>query len=73
MSIARTFALDPDILVRDEAITLGTRIIVFARPGRVARTLAIPAQLDDAQRAAIRAEVLAALEDARSGSAVATA
>ena len=55
----------------DEAITLGTRILVFARPGRVARALTIPPQLDDIRRAAIRADVLAALEDARSASTVA--
>ena len=102
VSIARTFALDPDILVADEAfshldeltardlrrdllqlvresgkttifvthsvdeaVTLGDRILVFARPGRVARTLTVPAGIDEARRTVIRAEVVAALEDAR--------
>ena len=105
VSIARTFALDPDILVADEAfshldeltardlrrdmlalvretgkttifvthsvdeaVALGTRILVFARPGRVARTLTVPPGLDEPGRAAVRAEVVEALEDARAAS-----
>lgn len=105
MSIARTFALNPDILVADEAfshldeltardlrrdllelvretgkttifvthsvdeaVTLGNRILVFARPGRVVRTVAVPSGLDEPGRAAVRAEVMRALEDARASS-----
>ena len=105
VSIARTFALDPDLLVADEAfshldeltardlrrdtlqlvretkkttifvthsvdeaVTLGDRILVFARPGRVVRTVVVPPGLDDAGRARVRADVVDALEHARAAS-----
>jgi NitT/TauT family transport system ATP-binding protein len=102
VSIARTFALNPDILVADEAfahldeltarelrrdlltlveetgkttifvthsvdeaIILGHRILVFARPGRVVETLAVPASPSEADHAALRQRVLEALATAR--------
>lgn len=102
VSIARTFALNPDILVADEAfshldeltarelrrdllmlaeetgkttifvthsvdeaIGLGHRILVFGRPGRVLKTLPVPAGTGEAERAALRERVLAALTEAR--------
>jgi NitT/TauT family transport system ATP-binding protein len=105
VAIVRTFALDPDILVADEAfshldeltardlrrdlltlvretgkstvfvthsvdeaIALGDKILVFARPGRVVQTLSVPADVDDDARAALREKVMVALSDARSTS-----
>ncbi len=105
VSIARTFALNPDILVADEAfshldeltaldlrrdllelvretgkttlfvthsvdeaVALGHRVLVFARPGRVARAVPVPAGLDDAGRAAVRDEIMHALVEARAES-----
>lgn len=101
-SIARTFALNPDILVADEAfsaldeltarelrrdllalvgeehkttlfvthsvdeaITLGHRILVFARPGRVVQELTVPRELDEPARSALRERAVAALTTAR--------
>jgi NitT/TauT family transport system ATP-binding protein len=52
----------------DEAITLGDRILVFARPGRVVQTLTAPAGMDDGERVALREKGIAALADARSTS-----
>jgi len=49
----------------DEAVTPGHRILVFARPGRMARTVTVPADRDGPGRAAVRADVMRALEDAR--------
>jgi NitT/TauT family transport system ATP-binding protein len=106
-SIARTFALNPDILVADEAfsaldeltarelrrdllalvgetqkttlfvthsvdeaITLGDRILVFARPGRVVQELEVPRELDEMARAALRERVVAALTSARAATGV---
>jgi NitT/TauT family transport system ATP-binding protein len=102
VSISRTFALDPDILVADEAfshldeltardlrrdlltlvretgkttvfvthsveeaVVLGDRILVFARPGRVVETLAVPPDLDAEGRARFREHVVKALASAR--------
>jgi NitT/TauT family transport system ATP-binding protein len=102
VSIARTFALNPDILVADEAfshldeltarqlrddllglvgetgkttlfvthsveeaVSLGHRVLVFARPGRVVETVTVPSGLDEGGRAAVREQVVKALVAAR--------
>jgi NitT/TauT family transport system ATP-binding protein len=49
----------------EEAVSLGQRILVFARPGRVVQELSVPPDLGELARTALCAQVVEALSSAR--------